>query len=110
MFLIRVGQAFAQHGLDYYPKLLVASPFTPVQGPRLLAANLQARQVLAQGLRQLCEESQASSVHALLFEAEDLFALQQAGFMVREGVQFHWKNQGYDSTESFLTESFSGQA
>lgn len=97
------AQAFAQHGLDYYPKLLVASPFTPVQGPRLMAANSQARQVLAQGLRQLCEESKASSVHALFVQAEDLFALQQAGFLVREGVQFHWKNQGYDSTESFLT-------
>lgn len=96
------AQAFAQHGLDYYPKLLVASPFTPVQGPRLLAANPQARQALAQGLCQLCEEFQASSVHTLFVQADDLLALQQAGFMVREGVQFHWRNHGYDCVESFL--------
>ena len=98
------AQVFAQHGLDYYPKILIASPFTPVQGPRLLAVNAPARQALAQGLRQFCEQSQASSVHTLFALQEDLQALQHAGFMVREGVQFHWKNAGYDSTDSFLSQ------
>lgn len=98
------AQAFAQHGLDYYPKLLVASPFTPVQGPRLLAAHAPARAALAAGLRQFCDEAQASTVHALFAQHEDLQALQQAGFMVREGVQFHWKNADYDSTDSFLSQ------
>lgn len=96
------AQAFAEHGLDYYPKLLVASPFTPVQGPRLLAVNAQARQALAHGLRQFCEQARASSVHTLFALSEDLVALQRAGFMIREGVQFHWKNAGYDSAENFL--------
>lgn len=96
------AQAFAQHGLDYYPKLLVASPFTPVQGPRLLAVDAPARQALAQGLRQLCEQAQASSAHILFAAPDDVQAAQRAGFMVREGVQFHWKNAGYASTEAFL--------
>lgn len=98
------AQAFAEHGLDYYPKLVVASPFTPVQGPRLLAVNAPARQALAEGLRQFCEAAQASSIHTLFALPEDLHALQQAGFMVREGVQFHWRNAGYDSTDSFLSQ------
>lgn len=98
------AQAFAEHGLAYYPKLVVASPFTPVQGPRLLAVDMQAKQALAQGLRQFCEQKQASSAHTLFANQEDLQALQQAGFMVREGVQFHWKNASYDSQASFLAQ------
>ena len=96
------AQAFAEHGLAYYPKLLVASPFTPVQGPRLLAVDEDARMALAQGLRQFCEQAQASSVHALFVPQQDKQALERAGFMVREGVQFHWRNAGYASTEHFL--------
>ena len=98
------AQAFAAHGLAYYPKLLIASPFTPVQGPRLLAVDAAARQALAQGLRQLCEQMQASSLHVLFVTNEDRQALQRAGFMVREGVQFHWRNAGYEGTESFLAQ------
>lgn len=98
------AQAFAQHGLNYYPKLLVASPFTPVQGPRLLAVHTEARLALAQGLRQFCVQAGASSVHTLFALPEDLQALQRAGFMVREGVQFHWRNAGYDSADHFLAQ------
>lgn len=98
------AQAFAAHGRDYYPKLLVASPFTPVQGPRLLAVDDAARLALAQGLRQFCEQAQASSVHTLFVSPPDRQALQRAGFMVREGVQFHWKNEGYTSVDQFLAQ------
>ena len=96
------AQAFAEHGLPYYPKLLLAAPFTPVPGPRLLAVDASARQALAQGLRQWCQQVQASSVHALFVQAQDRQALQDAGFMVREGVQFHWRNAGYASAQDFL--------
>ncbi len=98
------AQAFAEHGLPYYPKLVVASPFTPVQGPRLLAVDTQARLALAQGLRQFCEQVRTSSVHTLFVNADDRYALECAGFMVREGVQFHWNNKAYESVESFLAQ------
>ena len=98
------AQAFAEHGLPYYPKLVVASPFTPVQGPRLLAVDTQARLALAQGLRQFCEQVRTSSVHTLFVNANDRYALERAGFMVREGVQFHWNNKAYESVESFLAQ------
>lgn len=96
------AQAFEQHGLPYYPKVLVAAPFTPVQGPRLLAKSLEARRALGEALAALCRAANASSVHVLFTEPEDQAALVGAGFMLREGVQFHWKNEGYSSTDDFL--------
>lgn len=96
------ARAFEQYGLPYYPKLIVAAPFTPVQGPRLLARDAAARDALAQALLALCRSARLSSVHVLFVEEADRLALAQAGFMVREGVQFHWQNQGYRSLDDFL--------
>lgn len=96
------AQAFEAHGLAYYPKLLVAVPFTPVQGPRLLAKDAAARQVLAQQLAAWCGAAQASSVHVLFTQPQDCDALVEAGFMVREGVQFHWVNESYGGVDDFL--------
>jgi len=97
------AQAFAQHGLEYYPKLVVAVPFTPVEGPRLLARDDEARAALAQAIGGLCGPAGASSAHVLFINKEDRSSLQGAGFMVREGVQFHWRNDGYASMEDFLS-------
>lgn len=97
------AEAFSEHGLPYYPKLLIASPFSPVRGPRLLAKDAEARSVLAQAARQVCEATEASSAHVLFVEERDKDALLAAGFMVREGVQFHWRNEGYVSTDDFLS-------
>jgi predicted N-acyltransferase len=96
------AQAFEQHGLSYYPKLLAASPFTPVQGPRLLARDEEARAALAQSVAKLCVAAESSSAHVLFVEERDRDALVAAGFMVREGVQFHWHNEDYASTDEFL--------
>ncbi len=96
------AEAFERHGLNYYPKLLVAAPFTPVQGPRLLAADALARKALISALLSLTKSAGASSLHLLFVEGEDLEALRSSGFMVREGVQFHWRNDGYDSVDAFL--------
>jgi predicted N-acyltransferase len=96
------AEAFERHGLKYYPKLLVAAPFTPVQGPRLLAQDSQAREVLVQALLALTKSAGGSSAHVLFLEDDDREVLTAAGFMVREGVQFHWRNEGYASVDDFL--------
>ena len=96
------AEAFERHGLTYYPKLLVAAPFTPVQGPRLLAQDAQAREVLVQALLALTKSAGCSSAHVLFLEEDDREALTAAGFMVREAVQFHWRNEGYASVDDFL--------
>ncbi|MCX5591351.1 GNAT family N-acetyltransferase [Alcaligenes endophyticus] len=96
------AQAYAQHQLAYYPKLLVAVPFTPVSGPRLLANNSSHKQLLAQGLQQLAAQQNFSSLHVLFPDEQDRLALEQAGFMLRTNVQFHWHNESYSSMEDFL--------
>lgn len=96
------AEAYERHGLHYYPKLVVTAPFSPVQGPRLLATDLEARMVLAEALVELCHALSASSVHVLFVQDADKAALSNAGYMVRESVQFHWQNQGYESLEEFL--------
>lgn len=96
------AQAFADHGFSYYPKLLVAAPFTPVQGPRLLAMDEDSRVALAHAVSQLCTVTKTSSAHVLFCQEEDRVALVKAGFMLREGVQFHWRNDGYRGLDEFL--------
>ncbi|MFY1852751.1 GNAT family N-acetyltransferase [Achromobacter xylosoxidans] len=96
------ADAFERHGLRYYPKLLAAVPFTPVSGPRLLAASDEDRDTLVRGLVAFAEEIQVSSLHLLFPAVDDLRALREAGFMVRESVQFHWTNPGYADFDAFL--------
>ena len=84
------ADAYQRHGLRYYPKLLVAVPFTPVPGSRLLATDEPARQGLLAALAQLARQDRASSLH-LLFHAEDEAPATLAQhLLVRQGVQFHW--------------------
>ncbi|GAA0753487.1 GNAT family N-acetyltransferase [Ideonella azotifigens] len=87
------ADAYQRHGLDYYPKLLTAVPFTPVPGSRLLAADAPARKALLAALRQLAEAQQLSSAHLLFLDADEQAAARAAGWMLRSGVQFHWENR-----------------
>jgi len=84
------ADAYRRHGLAYYPKLLSAVPFTPVAGSRLLAEDDAARDMLARTLIDIARNSGLSSVHLLFPDDADRAALQRAGWMLREGVQFHW--------------------
>lgn len=96
------ANAYAEHGLAYYPKLLAAVPFTPVQGSRLIAADAEAQSRLLTIVLDIARHSDMSSLH-LLFPPE-LEAEQMAahGMLMREGVQFHWTNQGYTDFDAFL--------
>jgi predicted N-acyltransferase len=96
------AQAFTRHGLAYYPKLIIAVPFTPVMGPRLLAENEDVRAVLAAAAVGLARELEVSSMHVLFPDERDRIALEQAGLLVRQQVQFHWSNEGYEDFDDFL--------
>jgi predicted N-acyltransferase len=96
------ADAYHRHGLRYYPKLLVAVPFTPVPGSRLLAVDDDARALLAQALRALARETEASSLHVLFGDEADQQALAAAGCMARTGVQFHWTAEGDSDFAGFL--------
>lgn len=96
------ADAYHRHGLRYYPKLLAAVPFTPVPGRRLLARDAAVRDALAEALVGLARELKVSSLHVLFPDAADRDALARAGCLVREGVQFHWRNAGYADMAAFL--------
>ncbi len=84
------ADAYERHGLRYYPKLLVAVPFTPVPGSRLLAADETARQTLLAALAQLARQEQASSIHLLFHDASETPVSTGQPWLARQGVQFHW--------------------
>ena len=87
------ANAYAQHGLAYYPKAVVSVPFTPVPGPRLLATHATHRVALVRTLVQWCEARGLSSLHLLFANQADIDACAAAGLMLRHTVQFHWKNE-----------------
>ncbi|MDT4291547.1 GNAT family N-acetyltransferase [Methylomonas sp. MO1] len=100
------AQAYQQHGLAYYPKLVSAIPFTPCQGQRLLFAP-EADQTAVCALlfgfiQQLAELRGVSSWHCLFPEHSQLEQLKSLGLSVREGVQFQWFNRNYATFSDFL--------
>jgi len=100
------ADAASRAGIDYYPKLLVGVPFTPVTGARLLVAPGEDRAhwcaVLADGLRSTCAGNDLSSVHVNFCLEDEAQALEARGYMIREGVQYHWANEGFDSFDAYL--------
>jgi len=93
-------------GIEYYPKLLVGVPFSPVTGARFLVAPGEdagdwIRQ-LGTALRQICGDNDLSSVHVNFCHPEEAQALEDVGYHTRIGLQYHWHNQGYDSFEDYL--------
>ena len=100
------ANAYQQHGKAYYPKALSAIPFTPVQGSRLLSSakfnQSDIQTMLIQGLKNLVEQNKLSSAHVLFPKHDEINALMKAGFSLRESVQFHWHNQGYEHFDEFL--------
>ena len=96
------ANAYEQHGLSYYPKALVAVPFTPVPGARLLARDPAARAALVQALLQHARDEDLSSLHLLFAQPQDVAACEQAGMMLRHTVQFHWQNRGVSDFDHFL--------
>jgi predicted N-acyltransferase len=96
------ADAYQQHGLDYYPKLVNAIPFTPVTGRRLLGNSPQVCALLLQAALTLARELEVSSLHCLFPDQSQAAAMQAQGMLLRSGVQFHWRNRGYADFDAFL--------
>jgi predicted N-acyltransferase len=100
------ANAYAQHGLPYYPKLLSAVPFTPVGGPRFLVGDgphaALATRALIEAAVEFARSEQLSSWHVLFPAGADMAALGAAGLIERRDCQFHWFNNGYGSFDEFL--------
>lgn len=93
-------------GIDYYPKLLVAVPFTPANGIRFLTAPGEPREelirIMGEVLKQICRENGLSSVHVNFCREDEVRALESLGFLERLGMQYHWENHGYGEFEDYL--------
>ncbi len=100
------ADAYRRHGRAYYPKLIVASPYTPATGPRILTGATPQRRdiarVLIQGAVQVAEKLGVSSLHWLFTADDETDWLAEQGSMRRLGCQFHWRNPGYGSFDDFL--------
>ncbi|MGM0577056.1 MAG: GNAT family N-acetyltransferase [Myxococcota bacterium] len=103
------ADAAARSGIRYYPKLVIATPFTPAAGPRLLVdpalsaeqADGVRRALLAGALR-VAEDVGAGGVHVLFCTERERDLAADMGFVARTGLQFHWRDEGYGSFDDFL--------
>jgi predicted N-acyltransferase len=93
------AEAWESAGGNYYPKLQVAVPFTPVPGPRLLGHRPQ--QLLA-ALETVTVQNELSSAHITFIDEAGATECERRGWLIREGVQYHWFNRGYGSFDDFL--------
>ncbi len=96
------ADAYARAGGQYYPKLQIAAPFSPVPGPRVLTCDpLVGRQLLA-AAEALVNQNGLSSAHATFVDEAQLPLFEAADWLIRKGVQFHWSNHGYADFDDFL--------
>lgn len=100
------AQAYARHGHGYYPKLAIATPFTPATGPRLLVrpdldGDAMRSQLLA-CVQAYVKENALSSAHLLFVDEPGRQAAEHAGWLLRRDCQFHWMNRGYANFEAYL--------
>jgi len=108
------ADAYQKNGLSYYPKLVTSIPFTPAQGPRLLAhknhmdANGSPvdsntiKKGLIKALISSAEKNNFSSAHFLFCQSDDIQLLSDSDLMLRFDYQYHWQNDNYQSFDDFL--------
>jgi uncharacterized protein len=100
------AEAAHHAGIQYYPKMLVGVPFTPVTGHRFLTAAGEDRDQLirfiGQALAKIAADNKISSVHVNFCLADEREALEQVGFFPRAGIQFQWQNRNFNSFDDYL--------
>ena len=96
------ADAWERAGGNYYPKLQIAVPFSPVPGPRLLLRDPGQAPALIAAIEAVTDQHQLSSAHVTFVALEQLPLFEAAGWVLREGTQFHWQNQGYTRFDDFL--------
>jgi uncharacterized protein len=96
------ADAYERAGGQYYPKLQIAAPFSPVPGPRILSADAALMPQLLAAAQAVVEQNGLSSAHATFVDADQLDIFRDAGWLIRTGTQFHWRNRGYACFDDFL--------
>jgi hypothetical protein len=98
------ADAWERAGGQYYPKLQIASPFSPVPGPRLLLRDPDFAPALLAAVQAVVDQNELSSAHATFIEERQVPLFEAAGWLIRQGTQFHWTNRGYANFDGFLAD------
>ena len=98
------ADAWERAGGQYYPKIQIAAPFSPVPGPRLLLRDGALAPALIAGIEAVVQQNQLSSAHATFIAPEQVPLFEAAGWLIREDSQFHWTNRGYGDFTDFLAD------
>ncbi len=96
------ADAYQRSGMDYYPKLLSAIPFSPITSSRLLSHQPAVQLLMIEALENMLRQNQLSSAHVLFPDESSAAQLENAGWLKRTGVQFRWQNKNYQHFEDFL--------
>ena len=96
------ADAYERAGGRYYPKLIIAAPFSPVPGPRVLAGDEVTSLALLGAAESVVRQNGLSSAHANFVEESQLDLFRKAGWLIRSGTQFHWENAGYACFDDFM--------
>jgi hypothetical protein len=96
------ADALHRAGRRYYPKLQIAAPFTPANGPRLLLSDPLLAPHLLKGAEMVCEKNGLSSAHATFIEPDQVALFEAGNWLMRSDLQFHWINRDYDTFDGFL--------
>mgnify|MGYP001291399978 CR=1 FL=1 len=96
------ADAFQQHGLNYFPKMISAIPFTPVTGPRVLANDLEVKKAIIKSIEKILLQYKISSCHILFPDKQDHDLFKEMGWLSRKGIQFKWQNDSYKTFDDFL--------
>lgn len=96
------ADAWHRAGGRYYPKLQIAAPFTPATGPRLLLDDRALAGPMLAVAQQVCAQNGFSSAHATFIEPAQLDLFEEAGWLLRSDIQFHWHNRGFATFDDFL--------
>ena len=101
------ADAYRRNGLEYYPKLVIAAPYTPAFGPRLLTIagsdSMTIKQRLIQAAIETVDANNLSTAHWLFCNTSDNEQLHQASMLVRSDFQYHWSNNSYENFDHFLS-------
>ena len=102
------AEAYEKNGLNYYPKLIAAIPFSPVTSQRLLVASVpnasEIQSLMVETLEEITHSNQFSGAHVLFPNEDSAKVLSEANWLQRHGVQFQWKNESFENFEGFLSQ------
>ena len=98
------AEAYHRLGTEYYPKILLASPFSPIEGARLLGSDkAESISTFKRLIEDWCFEGRYSSIHVLFCDQMEKRELSDTAWLTRKTVQFHWQNKDYRSFDQFMT-------